>query len=504
MRFRSRNRFSPSVSTLEGRQLLSLSLVGGAPTFNLVAGQGGSLALGVVSYTKPGMIVTVDYGDGSGVTNATYAVDPKVANEYDISSAHNYRTAGTYHISIDAYDLVGGDLSWTDTATVVTAGGSTTPPPPPPPISTAGFPSAKVVESNANENIVGAPFKFEVDPISPGFAPYTISKVTWSIPGGLADQTLNNLGFHTTSIASAIATGSANEGVDMLGDWWITGYWNGMTGVHTVQASVDFVNMQGQHYFQNLSLDVAIFAPKVTVQATAGPVTLSRFSILNGGTWRLTAGDSVGNPPGMKLTATIDPSSVGPIGGTYGWVQTINKLDAYEYAQADSPTGPVPFTMRGFIDNPALRGGVAYQTLPLLDTLTVFAKSPYYGAKAPIATVGTGNAPAVMTDSPQSQFSLIPKDGVTVTRVTRSDSFTDWLIFTPNGGVPVVIGSTTWAWGATAVTDPLTGLATLMPGSVQNPVVTAAYAPSPTLPTWADTSLRYLGDQGYVSYYKVS
>ena len=64
---------------------------------------------------------TIDWGDQTGVTSGTIALDPNVQGQYDVFGSHTYPQAGTFTITVDIQDGGGDTASVTSPLQVVAA-----------------------------------------------------------------------------------------------------------------------------------------------------------------------------------------------------------------------------------------------------------------------------------------------------------------------------------------------------------------------------------------------
>ncbi len=147
-----------------------------------------------------------------------------------------------------------------------------------------------------------------------------------------------------------------------------------------------------------------------------------------------------GNTPGIDGLATITKSSLtAGVSGQFAVVQTITTRDSETYDGAYTVyTQSRQYTLKDgtLPDGPSLDGVFPYSAI---------GTAPGTSVRDPGVT---------FEDSPASPLSGFPSLSTPLSR-SRSDSFTDTLMFDP-GGIWVPVGSLTWQWSASANYDTTT------------------------------------------------
>lgn len=280
---------------------------------------------------------------------------------------------------------------------------------------------AGVITSLAQSPIVGG--HFELQAMQTGNVPYapgTVASTTWTITGAYSGYTLDaKTGYHPTTLQTITVAGDT-----------ISGYWNEQAGVHAVTVTVNFVQPTWQgvpiptYWPTQISSAINIATPTVTTQTRFGDTNLVNTSYSS----TLYAGNLTTLTPGFH--SNISVTTPDNVGGTFGVVQMLDPTLKY-YKNING----VAQEFDGFTNPDGTPSGRIVDKLSSSDL-------PYYNG-----TVNVGQT-LMVDDTPQTSMN----DPRTY-RMTVFDQFTDTVMYTPPGGMPVPISTMSWAYGATVVRD---------------------------------------------------
>lgn len=303
---------------------------------------------------------------------------------------------------------------------------------------------AGVITSYAQAPMVGG--HFELQAMKEGnipYAPGTVASTTWTITGAYSGYTVDAAtGYHPTTLQTVTVPGDT-----------ISGYWNEQPGVHAVAVTVNFVQPTWQgiplpvYWPTQTTSAINIGAPTVTTQTKFGETTLVNTSYSS----TLSAGNLATLTPGFH--SNIDVATPNGVGGTFGVVQTLDATLKY-YKNINGSAKEFD----GFTNPDKTPAGQLIDKLPTSDL-------PYYNGK-----VNVGQT-LIVDDTPQTSMND-PK----AYRMIVNDKFTDTVMYTPPGGIPVPIATTSWAYGATVIRDS-TGMPVYSPF---DPKTNPSFVPGPT------------------------
>lgn len=274
------------------------------------------------------------------------------------------------------------------------------------------------------------------------YDPGTIASTTWTITGAYSGYSMDSVGYHTNPLGVVTVAGDT-----------VSGYWDEHAGQHAVGVTVQFVQPTWMgipivtQWPQVLATTINIDAPTVTTQTKFGSINLVNTSYSS----TLVAGSLATLTPGFH--SNIDVTTPNGVGGTFGVVQTLDPtLKYYKNINGSSQE------FDGFVSQNGVPSGTILDRLPTSDL-------PYYNGK-----VNVGQT-LVVDDTPQTSMN----DPRTY-RMIVNDKFTDTVMYTPPGGIPVPIATTSWAYGATVVRSS-TGTPIISPFT---PKTDPGFVPGPT------------------------
>lgn len=277
---------------------------------------------------------------------------------------------------------------------------------------------AGVITSLARTPVVGG--QFELQAVQANGLPYppgAIQSVTWTIQGALSGATLNSSGYHPQPLGTVTTTGDT-----------ITAYWDGSSGAHSVVATIQYtqptwmgIPIATQWPSQIVSA-VNVQAPTVTTSTQFGTTALSGSTLTTFNAYTLT--------PGFSTRFQVNPGADNAFAGQYGVVQVDNPSLSYYKVVNGWAT-----RWDGFVNPNGQASG------PLLDKIST-SDYPYYSGTATV-----GGSDLMVTDSPRSGF------GPTNYRMNVQDNFTDTVMYTPTGGIPVPVATASWTWGGVVSRD---------------------------------------------------
>lgn len=482
---RRRFNFQPNVLSLEGRHLLSLTLMSGAgdiatawapPRTTQFLGQ-------VSSSTTDQLSATVDWGDGT--TPSVY--QNATANQYYrypmsvYVPGHTFQKSGNLTIHVTVQDQHGSSLSWDDHFTVNDA-----------PVN---FSQEEGIPVGVAYNEVGAKFRLDTQLVS-NDPTAVLDKVTYTFtePDGSAGGVLvvstdangnplpvfDRTGFHEEEVRSDFGTKDGPTHAHF------EGYWDGHPGDHLVDAYVTWHNSKGIPFGVQLkTADYFITSPVASVQTTFGNSSYQFIfdpRLVDNPGWFLTSYKPT--QQGITIDATLDGAT--DAGGTYGIVQVVKPTSYYwdlsgakyqAYVSVD-PQGKTPTDW------------------PLLDNDPGNPDNPYYDivAAGQYQTSWDASAALHLVDAPRVQISTLDS------KIQENDSFQDFVMFTPTGGIPVPVmmqvnGSDDiqysfgWYWGGTMTWD-ATGDSP-NPSALLDPSLSWMSYAAPTTPSWGNTAWFY-------------
>lgn len=487
---RQNKRFCPVVDCLEGRQLLSYLYLRGSYSGNATAWDPpvtsynlGSIAditwFGPADNVGDTLVATVNWGDGTSpqTYNAGTLKYPTGMNSV-IVPGHTFQKSGNIKIGITVVDQHGGICSWTDPMTVSDAPYTFTQEEAMP----VGTPIDEVGSRfRINDSVVNP--RDVTDIITVTSAVYTVLGPNGVTSGALAiptdgTATVDQKGFHVSPVLSDFGTYQGNHS-------YFEAYWNATPGTHTVIVDLAGTSSVRGGWNAQIKSTYNITAPTASVQTQFGNTTYQFLfdpRVTDNPGWFLTS-----FKPGQQgITIDASLSGVADGGGTYGIIQTVNPTSYYWdlsgqknqiYVDSD-PNGKVP------------------SSWPLLDNDPNSPNDPYYDVVAAGQFQSTWSAsdPLHLVDSPRVQISTLDS------MIKESDSFQDFVMFTPTGGVPVPIAmnlnssqdtqySFGWSWGGTLTWD-VDGISP-NPSGLQDPSLSWMYYTAPTMPTWGNMAWWY-------------
>lgn len=297
---------------------------------------------------------------------------------------------------------------------------------------------------------------FSLQPVQANGLPYppgTIQSVTWQIQGALSGASLDSKGYHPQPLGTVTTPGDT-----------ITAYWDGSAGAHSVIVTIQYVQPTWQgvpivtQWPTQIVSSVNVQAPTLTTSTQFG-----RTTIPDPTNPILTTFDANSLTPGFSTRFQINPGTDNTFSGQYGVVQVDNPSLSYNKVINGWAT-----RWDGFINADGTRSG------PILDKLAA-SDYPYYNGTATV-----GGSDLMMTDSPRSGFSA------TNYRMTVQDNFTDTVMYTPTGGIPVPIATASWTWGGEVYRNSM-GL-----GAISSKI-DPSFVPGPTGQTGWTTSMQTSG-----------
>jgi hypothetical protein len=488
--------FRPTVSGLEGRQLLSLSLVSTPSVFNIVPKQVAMKNdLIQASGNLAGLIASTNWGDGTPI-QAGNIITPnyRQPGTYWVGGSHIYQKEGTYSIQVNVFNFLNGDkVSWTDTANVAA-------PPPPITFSIGEYTPIGIID----RDVVGAAAALYVN-LDPPAKDAVIYQVNWKITGpdgvspGLLEQTAppGAQGYHVKPFGQSTDYEwlTPKTEITLLGY-----YWDALPGNHHVHADVEYNDGSGTRWYP-ADYDVTIKAPTGNLIPTESK-SVRVIPLRNNpdGDYLISTSQD-DTTAGIRIDASVDPDSVkNPDGtavnlvGTYGVVQTFTSDNTRDYV-----IGGIEYRDRGLAQRWDQTGKV--YTGPPLPTFVDYmprAKTqfPYYVLQHPTTYQNLG-APVNIGEYKTASLFDTPDSGAQFGEsMFRKDSYADYLMFTPDGGIPVPLGSPIkWSWGF-SLTFPKDGTGE-PDGITVPPSITAKYNPSgvPFFPKWQEQAMDFINPQ---------
>lgn len=321
-----------------------------------------------------------------------------------------------------------------------------------------------VVNSSTGPSVVGK--RFEIQAVQTNGLPYppgVISSIDWTISGALDGRTLDTTGFHDTPFG---ANGTKTT-IGPMADT-VTGYWDGTTGAHTVTEVI--------HYTQPtwMGLPLPVYWPDTytgVVNVSAPPAGVNFIPKDRAGVYH--APVSSGYKNYLMASAYYDVTVDGSYGGSFGVIQTVRTTS--EELRSNLIGGADLIQTK---TKPDGKSFVILDNSPKIDP-----NSPYYGTFSNVNPPNALTVPAgtilPLSDSPKDKL-----DDKTI-RDSRSDQFTDQIVYTPPGGIPVVIGEFRWAWSASTSSPVSYG-----PKRTDN-MANAPLSPSSPNPKWDLTSIQW-------------
>lgn len=249
------------------------------------------------------------------------------------------------------------------------------------------------------------------------YAPGTVASTTWTITGAYTGATVDNTGYHAQPLQT----------VNVPGDT-ITGYWNEQPGTHAVGVTVNFVQplIEGVPVYgyppKSWASSVEIAAPVVSTSTYFGTTNL-----VTSGTSATLYGGSV-DPLRAGISTNIDLVTPNGAGGRFGVIQTLDPTLKY-YVNVNG----YPKEYDGFTNPDKSDPGI------FLDKLST-SDFPYYNGTAAVGqTLHHDDLPRTTMNDPR------------VYRMEVTDNFTDTVMYTPPGGIPVPVSTASWGYNATVV-----------------------------------------------------
>lgn len=249
------------------------------------------------------------------------------------------------------------------------------------------------------------------------YAPGTVASTTWTITGAYKGYTVDNSGYHPQVLTT----------VNVPGDT-ITGYWDEHPGTHATAVTVFFTQPQvlGAPLYgyptKSWTSSTEIAAPTVTTQTYFGTTNL----VTNGYSATLYGGSV--NPLRAGITTDISLATPNGAGGSFGVIQTLDPTLKY-YVNVNG----YPKEYDGFVTSAGTDPGV------FLDKLST-SDFPYYNGTAAVGTtLRHDDLPKTTMNDPR------------VYRMDVRDNFTDTIMYTPPGGIPVPVSTASWGYSASVV-----------------------------------------------------
>lgn len=285
-----------------------------------------------------------------------------------------------------------------------------------------------IVTSVDGPSVVGQHFQIqEMKPNGMPFLPGEVAYIDWTISGALDGRTLDTTGFHDDDFGVGGTKTSIGDTVE--------GYWDGTTGTHTITAVVHYTQPTWMDYTIPVRWPDTYYSTTQVVAPEAGV----QFTPRNrAGVYP--ADPNSGYTELLMASAYYTVKVDGTYGGSFGVVQTAQTqssqliddlLGGKEMITTKTQLDGTPFT---FLDNS-----------PKIDPT-----SPYYG------TFPNDNPPNTLTIEAGNSLPLKDMPNMKLDEWTlkadRADAFLDTVVYTPQGGIPVSVGSFRWAWSASTET----------------------------------------------------
>jgi hypothetical protein len=476
--------FQPTVSSLENRQLLSISLVGSPEVLNITKSQTAMKADKIQITSSPVYPqATTDWGDGTGTQSVYLAAVYGQPGKYWVGGGHNYQKPGTYSVQVTVKNLYrpGDQAAWTDTVNVFSY-----------------LPTAEIdpeTLAGPPDSVVGAQWSALALLRVPGDPAASITNVTWMItdpdgvsPGAIKEQKIGPDGFVNTTVLTTNTRGPGP--ISTLSGL----YWDATPGKHNLQAYISWADQDGiQPSFWAKSIEWDVTRPTTVMTPTmnndAGAINLLLVD-QDLEYYQMRTDGPDGTTPALDLKATIDPNQPGAAGGIFGVVQTMQRT-LYKWVVTDDEGDTEK--RQFFVMND---DGVWKNAKTLLDNtppeeLPDGGFTPYYGSHdtPPKLTWNTGETLEIK-DSPNATI----HGSLGESAMTDSTTFTDTIMFTPSGGIAVPIASMEWGYRASATVDITFDGTTTALFWVSDPDVKTDPAPTSTFPTWGDFVPNYKKD----------
>lgn len=300
-------------------------------------------------------------------------------------------------------------------------------------------------------------------------------------------------------------------------------YWGATPGDYTVKTNVTWEDSRGLHTANPVYQTETVTQPTavMTPNFYQGPNAISLVNYDTKGQMEESAPDSDGNwfdgtqfwalrtdgadpnnpvaypsnknemtTPAIDLQVMVDPTQHGAADGTFGVVQTLQRNILAWQKDGDGQLQTYQYLLKD-INGVNVRASTLLDDTPIDDTPDG-KFTPYFGTYAYKTTLSqlewkTGDTLEIK-DSPMAQFAYGGRFGKQA--LSDDATFTDTVMFTPKGGIPVPITSMKWGYKASVALDG-NGKPQLVPGSFspadwkQKPSSTSAF------PQWGDLNSNY-------------
>lgn len=353
--------------------------------------------------------------------------------------------------------------------------------------------SGDVITTINGPNVVGSHFKITAtDKNYQVYAPGTVASTTWTIQGAYASPQTGGTAPGGVVPIDPTAIPTEDGGyqytplykITVPGDT-IDGYWNGSSGTHVVSTTIDFNPASGRaEEFKTASMDV--------VAPTGNIYQISTNSLgiqyRTDGNIKITTAGFAGRGSGIELGYTVDPNSNGAAGGKFGIVQTVDWRTYRTYTLHDDQ-GNITASLTRLTPAEKNDAGEAEFFSSVLDNRPANQTAdglftPYYGSwdKPSILTWNVGGPDGTLKDTPSAQLQTA-FGNANGQRIVDANVFTDTLMFTPPGGIPVPLGFLKWSYVAD-VNRGFDGKYSIDWTTSKNPYVSDVYKSSSVVPAW--------------------